>query len=242
MKSNLCNYEDFSDPKFIDLMHKLNKDPNHIHRKHWEYYYIHSAVEKHLGISSGLKGLVFGAGMEILPSLFASYNMQIVATDKVDGTGWDHNGQHSKNKKDLFHSEVVSGIMFDKNVSFESCDMNGIPDKFNEQFDFVWSTCSLEHIGSLQHGINFIENSIKCVRPGGLIVHTTEFNLSSNTDTINAHNLCFYRKCDLDYLDSKYNLKLDYTFDYDKNCEEHMHIMLDQLGYKFTSVGLTILK
>ena len=49
----------------------------------------------------------------------------------------------------------------------------------------LWSSCSLEHLGSISHGIEFILNSLKCLKQHGVAVHTTEFNLSSNEETLN---------------------------------------------------------
>jgi len=242
MKSNLCNWVDFLEPEFKELMLELGKDPNKIHRKHWEYYYIVSNLRKHMELKPGLKGLVFGAGKEILPSYFASLGIQITATDKTDGTGWDHNGQHSKNKEDLYFPEVIHQNIFSAMVQFESCDMNDIPEKYYDQFDFVWSTCSLEHIGGLKQGLTFIDNSIKCLKPGGVAIHTTEFNLSSNDNTINAIDVCFYRKKDLEYLENKYEFKFNYNFDFSDNREDNRYIVVDMLGYLFTSIGLTLVK
>jgi hypothetical protein len=43
-----------------------------------------------------------------------------------------------------------------------------------------------------------MENSLACLRPGGIAVHTTEFNLDSNDDTLESRGLSVYRKRDLE--------------------------------------------
>jgi SAM-dependent methyltransferase len=78
--------------------------------------------------------------------------------------------------------------------------MNDIPADLAGRFDACWSTCSLEHLGSLQHGLDFIENSLSVLRPGGIAVHTTEFNLVSNNKTLDAPGLCVYRRRDMEAL------------------------------------------
>jgi SAM-dependent methyltransferase len=55
-------------------------------------------------------------------------------------------------------------------------DMNRIPSDL-EGFDFVWSLGSLEHLGSLDNSNRFILESLRCLRPGGIAVHTTEYSI-----------------------------------------------------------------
>ena len=88
--------------------------------------------------------------------------------------------------------------MFRDLVSFRPVDMNAIPEALNGQFDFCWSACALEHLGSLEHGLAFIENSMRTLRSGGVAVHTTEFNLSSNEATLESPNCSFYRRRDIE--------------------------------------------
>jgi hypothetical protein len=70
-------------------------------------------------------------------------------------------------------------------------------------FDFVWSLCALEHLGSLQAGIRFIAASLACLRPGGVAVHTTEYNVSSNDDTPESGATVVYRRRDVEALASE---------------------------------------
>ena len=44
----------------------------------------------------------------------------------------------------------------------------------------------------------FIEEQMKCLKPGGIAVHTTEFNLTSNEDTIESPLLSIYRLQDIE--------------------------------------------
>ena len=48
--------------------------------------------------------------------------------------------------------------------------------------------------------MDFVINSMRVLKPGGVAVHTTEFNLSSNDDTIEARDLCVYRRRDIELL------------------------------------------
>lgn len=77
--------------------------------------------------------------------------------------------------------------------------MNHIPESLTD-FDFCWSACALEHLGSIEKGLAFIERTVSCLKPGGWAIHTTEFNLSSNTHTVDHLDTVLFRKQDLDEL------------------------------------------
>jgi hypothetical protein len=78
--------------------------------------------------------------------------------------------------------------------------MNDIPGHLRD-YDFCWSSCCFEHLGSLQNGIDFVVNSVeRTLKVGGVAVHTTEFNLSSDEDTLDSGVTVVYRKRDLERL------------------------------------------
>jgi hypothetical protein len=137
-----------------------------------------------------------------LPALFASFGVEIVASDQsieaAERAGWARSGQHSHDISVLNERGVCTQDMFSQLVSFMEVDMNDMPSSLDEQFDFCWSSCSLEHLGSLKHGCDFITKSMGVVKPGGLAIHTTEFNLSSDLDTIESPDFSVYRRCDID--------------------------------------------
>ena len=62
-------------------------------------------------------------------------------------------------------------------------------------FDFCWSLCAFEHLGSIEAGLRFVEASLAPLRPGGTAVHTTEFNINANGPTIdNWPTVLFQRR------------------------------------------------
>lgn len=62
--------------------------------------------------------------------------------------------------------------------------MNKIPEELHNLYDFCWSICALEHLGSISKGLDFIENSMKVLKSGGIAVHTTEYNYTNEPETI----------------------------------------------------------
>jgi len=178
------------------------KDKPKFYRKQWEFVFIAQTLFERGFLAPGKKGLVFGAGQEPLPALFASFGVEILATDQgaedAERTGWAASHQHTFDLSALNQLGICTDRMFRDLVSFRPVDMNAIPEALNGQFDFCWSACALEHLGSLEHGLAFIENSMRTLRSGGVAVHTTEFNLSSNEATLESPNCSFYRRRDIE--------------------------------------------
>ena len=178
--------------------------PQVAHRKYWEYVFIIKALEKLNMLQPGRRGLVFAAGNEPLISYFASKGVEVMATDMFpDQAGverWSRTGQHAGNKEGLFKPGLVSRGEFDRLVSFQHTNMNHLPVDFYGQFDFVWSTCSVEHVGSISLGHRFALESMELLKPGGAGVHTVEFTLSSLDTTIEEGGTVLWRQSDMQTL------------------------------------------
>jgi hypothetical protein len=174
-----------------------------MHRKLWEWAFIYHRLQTYGCLRPGMRGLVFGVGTERLPAVFANKDIEVVATDapaaEAEAGGWGTD-QHSAGRDSLFYPEHVSREKFERLVTFESCDMNDIPEHLTG-FDFCWSSCAFEHLGTLERGIDFIVNSTeRTLKVGGIGCHTTEFNLSSDEETLAEGGTVIYRKRDLEQL------------------------------------------
>jgi hypothetical protein len=178
-----------------------------LHRKQWEYVYVLEVLFQRGKLAESFKGLGFGVGTEPLPAVFAKYGCEVLATDQsVDNAieqGWTATNEHSSQIDMLKHNGILTFGDFTKKVKFEAADMLEIPSDYHNQFDFVWSCCSLEHIGSIENSIDFILNSVLCLKDGGIAVHTTEFNLSSDQNTLETGPTVYFRKKDILSLASK---------------------------------------
>ncbi|MGN8118836.1 hypothetical protein [Labrys sp. 22185] len=203
LTSALCHQRHFLLDQYRFWVKALKDKPRFL-RKQWEYVYIAQVLYERGMLSPGKRGLGFGVGQEPLPSLFASFGAEVVATDQslqsALDAGWVSTHQHIVDTSVLNERGICTDKMMRELVSFSEVDMNAIDSKFFGQFDFCWSSCSLEHLGSLQHGLDFIENSLLTLKPGGVAVHTTEFNLTSNDATVESASISIYRKRDISSL------------------------------------------
>lgn len=199
--SQLCTAAQFADANYSRIASALTIDAATLHRKNWEWVYIVRVLEVAGMLREHRRGLGFGTGLEPITSLLAAHGADIVATDApVDiGKDWTATQQHAKQLADLHKPAIVDRRRFDEHVQFQVADMRRIPATLRN-FDFLWSSCALEHLGSLTAGIAFIHDALACLRPGGIAVHTTEFNVASNEATLETPGLSVYRKRDVDDL------------------------------------------
>ena len=176
-------------------------------RKLWEYAFVLHALWEAGQLEEGHSGLGFAVGTEPLPSFLASRGLNILATDldpaDERASGWHQSGQHSAAAANLFKPDLVDKTRFDRLCKFRSVDMNLIPGGLYGGFDFCWSMCSFEHLGSVELGLEFVRNSIKCLKPGGLAVHTTEFNLERGQQNIDQSPTVLFQRRHIEELSGR---------------------------------------
>lgn len=190
---------DFLHPEFkafCDLAHYEVQ----LQRKYWEWAYIYRQLQRGGVLRAGKRGLGFGTGQERLPSIFAASGAHVTATDAAASEGGWFEGSDEQKREALYHGGIIGRDDFRERVAYRACDMNDIPSDL-VGFDFLWSSCALEHLGSLQNGIDFVVSSLeKTLKVGGIACHTTELNLSSNSDTLEHPTTVLYRKQDIERL------------------------------------------
>lgn len=256
--SSLCTFDQLDSPRFRHWAAAI-QEPWRAHRKLWELAYICQTLDERGMLQPGRRGLGFAVGAEKLPALFAARGVQITATDLPSdderNRQWAQTGQWVGNLASLRHPAICPEQAFRDNVSYRPVDMNVIPDDLTG-FDFTWSTCSFEHCGSIELGLQFIAEQMRCLAPGGIAVHTTEFNLSSNDATVMDGGCVIFRLKDIEWiigalrnaghdvepLDlSTGKRELDRYVDAAPYSQDR-HLRLDLWGYASTSIGLIIRK
>jgi hypothetical protein len=202
MKSANCLARDFYHRNFAEFCRAIAVAPM-LHRKLWEFAFIWHHLYTEGVIRPGSRGVGFGVGRERLPSLFAKHGCKVLATDapgNIASAGWTDSGQHSSSLEELFFPEIVGEHDFCENVEFDFCDMNAI-DSNIEESDFCWSSCSFEHLGSIESGLDFVVNSVeKTLKVGGVACHTSELNISSDHRTLETGATVLFRRRDIERL------------------------------------------
>jgi 2-polyprenyl-3-methyl-5-hydroxy-6-metoxy-1,4-benzoquinol methylase len=166
------------------------------HRKIWEYAYVLQTLHDCGMLESGRRGLGFGCGQEPIPSYLTALGVGVTVTDlPTEAAGrWAQTNQHSDNLDRTFRPHMVSREEFVRLADFAYADMNDIPETLRG-YDFCWSICALEHLGSIKLGLDFIENALDTINPGGVAVHTTEYNCLNDLETMdNWPTVLFQRR------------------------------------------------
>jgi SAM-dependent methyltransferase len=266
LRSKLCTQNDFSTDWLFYWCHELHSVPFY-HRKLWELCYVAQVLFSEGKLAPGHRGIGFGCGEEPLPSLFAKYGAIVTATDleamRPEAEVWRSTAQHASAIETIRRPDICPDQQLLTNIEFHPADMNAIPREFDGQFDFCWSTCALEHLGSIENGLIFIENSLRTLKPGGVAVHTTEFTVTEG-ETIDNHPIVLYQRHHLDKLADRLHAGgyevVDFDFSpgdgvldryvdlppyQDKNNIlmplhhfAHLKLLLD--GYTCTSIGIII--
>jgi 2-polyprenyl-3-methyl-5-hydroxy-6-metoxy-1,4-benzoquinol methylase len=254
--ASMCRQDSFEQPYFPYWARKIGVGLNY-HRKVWEYVFICQALWERGALAAGAKALGFGVGREPLTAFFASESCDVTATDATaemaSALGWAESSQHAVGVEALRYEHICRREQFDRHVSFQACDMNHVQQDLTG-FDFCWSACALEHLGSIEHGLRFIERSVDCLKPGGWAVHTTEFNVSSNDATVDRSGTVLFRRRDLEDVAERLTRKGHQVapFDFDPGrapLDEYIdvapyrsepHLKLAIGGYAATSIGIIV--
>ena len=100
-------------------------------------------------------------------------------------------------------SHLVGLDQFRNLAKFVPINMNILPLPLSPsygKFDFLWSTCSIEHVGSIALGQRFVENAMTYLNNGGVAIHTVEFTISSNSYTVEDGPTVLWCKHDVERL------------------------------------------
>ncbi len=237
---------------------RLGEKPTHMWRKIWEFCYVAQALAERGMLRPGCRGLGFAVGQEPLPAMFASLGCEIVATDmptELDADrAWIDTGQHASSLEALNTRGICPPEVFRSNVSFCAVDMRQLPVDLG-QYDFVWSSCAAEHLGSIALGRAYLVNAVKYLKPGGVAVHTIEYNVSSRRHTIDNNSTILFRRRDIRAIGrelrrSGYRVDLSFRGGHlpaDRYVDRppytmDVHLKLELAGFTLTSYGLIIEK
>ena len=267
LRSQLCSAASLRSPALRAWAQRLRPlwaagpdDPRElmVHRKMWEWLFIAEALRERGLLAPGRRGLGFGVGQEPLVALFAAAGCDIVATDQpaelAAASGWTASStEWAAGPESLNTAGLCPPDAFERRVRYRAVDMNALPDDLRD-FDFTWSSCALEHLGSLAAGMDFVVRQMACLRPGGTAVHSTEYVVSSDDDTVEAGGTVLYRRRDIEALAERlrkdgHAIEVDFT---EGDSPDDLHVdvppysdvhLRTRLGtYVTTSLALVVTK
>lgn len=255
-RSCVCRAQHFRQPYFSFWTREIGEELRY-HRKLWEFVFICQVLYERGLLATGRKGLGFGVGAEPLSAYFAAQGITVLATDMSQEAaveaGWSQAEQHAEGKESLSRPAICPADVFEQNVAYRTVDMNRVPDDLTG-FDFCWSACALEHLGSIDLGLGFIERSLETLKPGGFAVHTTEYNLSSDSETLESGPTVLFRRRDFEsfagHLRTKGHIVTPFDFhpgygEVDRYIDvapylQEPHLKMALEGFATTSIGVIV--
>ncbi|MEI6621401.1 MAG: methyltransferase domain-containing protein [Actinomycetes bacterium] len=201
MTSQACRGLHFRDPAYLHWAGILGFGP-YWHRKFWEWAVILETADICGLLAPGKRAIGFGVGLEPISAVLASRGVEVVATDMPVGEEqagvWAAGSQHADSIESMQFPEICDPQTFRDNVKFMPLDMNHLPPTLgNGTFDFAWSSCVVEHLGSPTLGMDFVVDCARLLAPGGVMVHTTEYELLSKESTKDYGHCAIFRPEDL---------------------------------------------
>lgn len=199
--SQPCTHAQFLEPVY-DEWRALFSETSVFNRKVWEWAWICQTLRLHLEAAEGPLDLAgFGVGTEPIVGWLAGCGHRVLATDlpgdDADAARWATTNQHAGTSEQLDPRRLATAEQMAANVRFRPVDMREVPADLGE-FDAVWSSCAIEHLGSLDAGFDFVRRTLDHCRPGAISVHTTELNVSDDHHTVDSGHTVVYRRADLE--------------------------------------------
>jgi hypothetical protein len=142
--------------------------------EHWRKIYTLQTLRRYGMLEEGAVGIGFEPSPSGMPAALAALRTRVVATFPVRA---GHPPDPATLKRDLDGRAPCDPALFDANVSVRVASWRRIPEDLLN-FDFLWSARANERLYSVAAALRFVEDSLTCLRPGGIAVHVMSYDLS----------------------------------------------------------------
>ena len=158
------------------------------HRKMWEWLFIcHVLAERSL-LEPGRRGPGLRVGREPLVALFAQLGCEVMATDldpaRAEAQGWADGLQYAGALAALNEHGLCNPTAFAQRVTYRHVDMNASGRLGGVRLHVVVVRVRAPRIARGRRTVRRASDALPAA--GGSAVHTTEFNLSSDEQTVES--------------------------------------------------------
>lgn len=185
--SKLCDAADWFRPGIHAIITgELHETPR-FHRKQWEFAMILHALRNNGRLDPGCVGLSMGGGRELVLYAIARQVRHLMVTDLYDAqSSWDC--ARTGDPDQFIHANKPI-LVDDERFHARRMDMRELafPDR---SFDFAYSTCAVEHIGTREDVIHHFNEVARVLKDDGMYVVTTEIGYQDVTIE-DEHNMVF---------------------------------------------------
>ena len=142
--------------------------------EHWRKVFTLQALRRYGVLEQGAVGLGFEPSPSGVPAALAAMRTSVVAAFPTrPGQQLDPDAL----KRDLGTRAPCDRKTFEDNVAARIVPWRRIPEEL-VNFDFLWSARANERLYSVAAAIQFVEDAMACLRPGGLAVHVMSYDLA----------------------------------------------------------------
>lgn len=194
----LCTAGQFDEPAFAEIAQALALAPR-LHRKVWEQVYIVSALATEGAIAEGRTAVALGGERARVAALLASRGMGVT----VLGQAGRLTPRETKDGLHLFYPEIVHLDDFERLVRYAEADLRAADDLsalVGAGYDTLFTCGALHRLGRIEAALHMIEAAMALLRPGGIAVHTFDFNVGADEETLDTEEGCLPRRRDIEAL------------------------------------------
>jgi hypothetical protein len=151
----------------------------------WERVYVLQVLEQYGMLQAGARGLALDEIDAKLVGVAASFDTSLVISHRPDV-------DPAPMREALFASDFASASLLSDRLAWASVCLPDLPpDLIN--FDFAWSRHVCRSLGSVVEASHFVQGSLECLRPGGILIHLLPFNATSNENVPSSARSIFER-------------------------------------------------
>ena len=162
--------------------------------EHWRKVYTLEALRRYGMLQEGAVGLGFEPSPSGVPAALAAMSTKIVAAFPSRP---GHPLDADTLKRDLTNRAPCDPALFDANVSVRIASWRRIPEDL-VNFDFLWSARANERLYSVAAATRFVEDTMLCLRPGGVAVHVMSYDLSPGGRSVPTSDRILFQQGDVE--------------------------------------------
>jgi hypothetical protein len=193
--SQLCTASQFDEPAFAEVMTAMGLT-RRMHRRLWQHVYVVSVFATLGCIGKGRSAIGLGVTRDRIAALLASRGVEVMAMGRPGAV----TPEEARGGYHLFFPEVVRIEDFDLLVHFAEADLTDPELDLGGPYDMCWSCATAQHMGGMDKVLGLVEGSLNLLKPGGVAVHTMDFNVGSDADTVETKELTIPRRRDIEAL------------------------------------------
>ena len=186
LTSHVCRQEDFYSDWYSRWAY-IHDRRFLRHRRNFEISGIAQALAERDCLGPGKRVLGFSVGQDPFTACFAALGCDVLATDLAPELaapdGWVRHQHHCAALEQVYNPGLCDPAVLRERVQFQHLDVRKDLSHLTG-FDAAFSCSSLEHLDDFAAGLDFVERAMACLKPGGVFVATTEYNVSSNDATV----------------------------------------------------------